>query len=131
MRRIGFTRSPYLNNVQEVDMENIQWLVENGGPAIKLRMMNERLIDKDSYEVEKLVDELLQNEKVRTALTYFDKFKDFKSMPDNKLYAFVHNCYEDCFEMFMPFFTKLGFKAGIPVQAWFMTHIYPKTFCLR
>ncbi len=96
-------------------MENIQWLVENGGPAIKLRMMNESMIEKDSYNAGELVEELMQIEKVRTTLTYFDKFKDFKSMPNNKLYAFVHNCYEDCFEMFMPFFTKLGFKAGMPI----------------
>lgn len=96
-------------------MGNIEWLIENGGPTIRLRMMNEGLIDKDSYDVNQLVDELLQIEKVRTALTYFDKFKDFISMPDNKLYAYIHNGYEDCFEMFMPFLTRLGFRTGIAI----------------
>lgn len=113
--------------VQEVPMDNIQWLVENGGPAIKLRMMNEGLIDKDSDNVDKQVDELLQIEKVKTALTYYDKFKDFKSIPLNKLYAFIHNCYEDCYEMFMPFLINIGFRASIPVfdeKVGYMREVY-------
>lgn len=96
-------------------MENILWLQENGGPAIKLNMMNEGLIGKSSYDTQGLVDELLEIEKVREALSYFDRFKDYKSIPLKKLYANIHNCYEDCFEMFMPYFINLGFRAGIPV----------------
>jgi hypothetical protein len=111
----------------EIPMENIQWLVKNGGPAIKLRMMNEGLIDKDSYDVEKLVDELLQIEKVKTVLTYFDRFKDYNSTPLNKLYSNIHSCYEDCYEMFMPFLINLGFRAGIPVfdkKVGYMREVY-------
>ena len=96
-------------------MENIQWLTENGGPAIKLNMINEGLIDKNAYDVDELVDELLQIEKVKTALTYFDKFKDYESMPLNYLQGYIHSCYEDCYEMFMPFFIRLGFRTGIPI----------------
>jgi len=99
-------------------MDNLQWLVENGGPSIKLNMMNEGLIDKNTYDAEKLADKLLQIEKVRTALTYFDKFKDYESMlptPYKALAGYIHNCYEDCFEMFMPFFISLGFRKGVPV----------------
>lgn len=108
-------------------MENIQWLIANGGPAIKLRMMNEGLIEKDAYDVEKLIDELLQIEKVRTAFTYFDKFKEYKSIPLNTLYSFIHNCYEDCYEMFMPFLVNHGFKAGMPVfdeKVGYMREVY-------
>lgn len=99
-------------------MDSIQWLMEIGGAAIKLNLINEGLIDKNAYDVEKLVDELLQIEKVKTRLTYFDKFKDYESMlptPYKGLGAYIHNCYEDCYEMFMPFFIKLGFRKGIPV----------------
>lgn len=85
-------------------MDNIQWLLENGGSTIKLRMINEGLVNKDEYNLDKLVDDLLQIEKIKTALTYFDKFKDYKSIPPNQLYSKIHSCYEDCYEMFMPFY---------------------------
>lgn len=96
-------------------MENIQWLLENGGPAMKLNLINEGLIDKDSYNIEKLVDELLQIEKVKTALTYFDKFNNYKSVTIKQLNANLHNCYEDCYERFMPFLINLGFRKGISI----------------
>jgi len=99
-------------------MSNLQWLVEKGGAAIKLNLMNEGLINKDIFDEEKLVDELMQVEKIKTALTYFDKFKNYKSMrpaPYNDLLGFIHNCYEDCYEMFMRFFINIGFRKGIPV----------------
>ena len=92
--------------------------MENGGAAIKLNLFNEGLIDKNAYDVEELVNELLLIEKVKTVLSYFDKFKDYKSMrpaPYNDLHGYIHNCYEDCYEMFMPFFIRLGFRKGIPV----------------
>jgi len=105
--------------VQGVDkMDMIQWLIENGGPSIKLNLMNEGLISENAYDTNELVNELLQIEKVKTALTYFDKFKDYQSMrpaPYNDLHGFIHNCYEDCYEMFMRFFINLGFRAGMPI----------------
>lgn len=79
-------------------MDNLQLLIENGGPAIKLRMINESMIDKIAYDVNELVNELLKIEKVKNALIYFDAFKDFKSIPDrDELWGLVHNCYENCF----------------------------------
>jgi len=96
-------------------MENLQWLLENGGPAIKLRLVRENLIDASIYGIDanKLAEELLQLEKVNTAMTYFDRYKDFRSMSDRELYGFIHGWNENCFETFMPFFTNLGFQAGI------------------
>ena len=85
-------------------MDRIQWLLENGGPAIKLNMMYEKLIDEDSFDKNELVSELLQIEKVKAAFTYFDKFKHYKTMSGRELGGFIHNCYEDCYELFMPFF---------------------------
>ena len=96
-------------------MENIQWLLENGGPAMKLNMMNEELIDKGSFDKNELVCELLRIEKVKTALTYFDKFNDYKSVTIKQLNANLHNCYDDCFERFMPFLINLGFRKGISI----------------
>lgn len=90
-------------------------MVENGGAAIKLNLMNYGLVDKSMFKIEKLVDELLQIDKVRTALTYFDWYKDYKSWNDRELNNNIHNCYEYCYERFMPFFINLGFRKGIPV----------------
>ena len=94
-------------------MDNLQWLLKNGGPAIKLNLISEGLIDKNIYDVNELAEELLQIEKVHTALTYFDGFKDFRSMRDRDLYGLIHGWNENSFEMFMPFLINLGFQAGI------------------
>ena len=40
-------------------MDKIQWLLENGGAAIKLRMIKEGLILQDSYDINVLADEIL------------------------------------------------------------------------
>lgn len=50
-------------------MENIKWLVENGGPAIKIHMVNEGLINKDSYDVEKQVDEFHSTKIIKSKVT--------------------------------------------------------------
>ncbi|MCL2264398.1 MAG: hypothetical protein FWC22_00015 [Treponema sp.] len=96
-------------------MESIQWLMENGGVSIKLNLMNEGLIDKNSYDAEALVAELLKIEKVETALTYFDRYKEYKTWRTKDIGSEIHNCYENCYEMFMPFLIRLGFRAGTPV----------------
>ena len=44
-------------------MENndlLEWLKANAGPTLKIRLINETIIDKDVYDVNELADELLQ-----------------------------------------------------------------------
>lgn len=94
-------------------MTNIKWLAENGGPAIKLGMMHEGMVDRNKYDAGGLVNELLQIEKVGTALTYFDGYKEYRTVPLRKLANDIHDCYENCYERFMPFLIGLGFRAGI------------------
>lgn len=94
-------------------MDNLQWLIENGGTAIKLHLLHESLVDKSMFDIEKLTGELLKFEQIRTRLDYFDAFKDYKAMSDRELFALVHNCYDNCYERFMPFLIKVGLKAGI------------------
>lgn len=96
-------------------MDNLQWLLKNGGPAIKLCMINKGLISKDEYDANILTDELLQIENVSKALSYFDQFKNYRLIPDRELWGLVHNCYENCFEMFAPFLVRAGFCKGIAV----------------
>jgi len=102
---------------------NIQWLTENGGAAIKLRLIKEGLISQDSYDINELADEILQNEKIKNAITYFDKFIDYPEKlgdtPYRKYFREnrdpVHGCFEDCLEMYMPFLIRLGFMKGVKV----------------
>lgn len=106
------------------NMENLLWLIENGGPTIKLYMMHESLVDKSMFDIEKLSGEVLKLEQVQTKLDYFDAFKDYKAMTDRELYALVHNCYDNCYERFMPYLIKIGLKAGI-------SEFDVKTSCMR
>lgn len=96
-------------------MNHLPWLLENGGPAIKLRMMHESLIEKNLFDAEHLTGELLQIESIRQQLGYFDAFKDYKMMGDHALFALVHNGYDNCYEQFMPrLIQTAGLQAGIP-----------------
>ena len=96
---------------EEKNMDNLQWLIENGGAAIKLRMIDEGLLDKKNYNVNELANELLQIEKVKTALTYFDPFA--YNHPLNELWIMIHNYEEYRFENFIRFFIAYGFRKGI------------------
>lgn len=89
----------------------IEWLKENGGPAIKLNLIKESLIDNDSYNIDSLADEILRNERLLKVFSYFDQFEGYRSK--GKPYALIHGCYENYFEVFMPIFINIGFHAGI------------------
>ena len=106
-----------------INTPTIQWLLENSGSAIKLRLIKEGLISRDAYNINDLADEILTNEKINHAMSYFDKFIDFTAKLGDTPYRQyfrqirdpVHGCFEDCLEMYMPFFTKLGFMKGINI----------------
>ncbi len=108
--------------------DNIKWLTEIGGPSVKLQLMHEGMIESGAFDAQELIGELLSLDKFKTARMYFDKFKNFLTMTDNELFGSIHNCYEDCFEMFMPFFTRLGFRSGLSPEldekAGYMKDVY-------
>ncbi|MCL2498762.1 MAG: hypothetical protein FWE90_00320 [Defluviitaleaceae bacterium] len=111
-------------------MDRIQWLAENGGPALKLRMIKEALVNKYDFDADKLADALLRDDRIRKTLGYFYAFYNFDVMRNNP-YDLIHNCYENCLEMFMPFLTRLGFHAGVTVfnqRVLYLRNIYPRLF---
>ncbi|MCL2605045.1 MAG: hypothetical protein FWD90_11260 [Defluviitaleaceae bacterium] len=111
-------------------MDRIQWLAENGGPALKLRLIKETLAGKNDFDANKLADALLQDDKIRKAMGYFYAFHNFDVMRNNP-YDLIHSCYENCLEMFMPFLMKLGFHAGVTVfdqRMSYLFNIYPRLF---
>jgi hypothetical protein len=95
-------------------MENtelIKWLIDNGGPAIKLNMIKEGMLDKNLYDLNMLAAEMLHNEEVKNVVDYLDQFKEYT----NDFDALVHNAYPNCIETFMPVLLSLGFQSGIKV----------------
>jgi len=95
----------------------IEWLLENGGPAIRLSAaatLNAAIPD---AETERLVSELLEIEGVRQVLEYFDLFRDLDQRNiDRKLtHTLVHSYRETSLGNFLPQLLGLGFRAGIPV----------------
>ena len=96
-------------------MNNIEWLLENAGPAIKLRMMNEGLVEKTEAEYEEAAKKILSIDKVQTVLGYMDDFKNSEAMGERELVARIHNCYENCPETFFLFLHNMGLSKGIPL----------------
>ena len=93
-------------------MDNLQWLLENGGPAIQLRLS--ALNNLNAEDTENAVSELLSIDGVRAIFDYYDGFKT----TDRDLKTFehlIHYYKETCMETFFPYIMDFGFKAGIAV----------------
>ncbi|MDR1689155.1 MAG: hypothetical protein LBS21_11165 [Clostridiales bacterium] len=101
--------------VNTKNSKNVQWLTQNGGPAVKLIMMKNGIIDKNVYDVNELADEMLQLDRLKKSLAYFDQFLDYESYTVRDLCGYIHNCYENCFEVFAKLFLRIGFCKGITV----------------
>jgi len=98
------------------NLEN--WLQEQGGPAIQLRLCalrDSKKSKEDSAKAyAKAVSALLKIEEVYYVLNYMDGF----NTPDRDDKTFEHliHYYKDtCIENFFPLITDMGFKAGIPI----------------
>lgn len=90
------------------------WLLEQGGPAIRLRMYN---LHKSSYlenDINNSVSELLAINEVHSILNNMDGFQT----PDRDkktLEHLIHYYKDTCIENFFPLIMDMGFKAGIPI----------------
>jgi hypothetical protein len=91
----------------------IDWLLEYGGPMIKLRTMTEIMDKADDHSLQRLGTEILESEKIKNTLDYFDGFQKFSSLSPRELYGLVHNTYENCFETFIKVLIEAGFKHGM------------------
>lgn len=90
------------------------WLLEQGGPAIRLRMYN---LHNSSYlenDINNSVSELLVINEVHSILNNLDGFQT----PDRDkktLEHLIHYYKDTCIENFFPLIMEMGFKAGIPI----------------
>ena len=95
-------------------MDNIQWLIGNGGPVIQLRLSDLKNANGVKNDVDNAVSVLLDIDRVRKILNYFDAFQT--SDRDKKTLEHLIHYYKDsCIENFFPLVMDLGFRAGIPI----------------
>lgn len=94
------------------EQKTIEWLLRHGGPAVRLRMATAGMISADAADVTAAVNALLRIERVTKTLSYLDRFDEYRTIkrPWDTL---IHNCYENCYETYMPFLEDIGFHKGI------------------
>ena len=92
-----------------VKIEN--WLQEQGGPAIQLRLCT---VSNSKNDYSKAISALLDVDEVHSLLNYFDPFrtsgKDIKALEH-----LIHYYKDTCLDNFFPLIMDLGFRAGIPI----------------
>ncbi|MDF2544606.1 MAG: hypothetical protein K0S47_4324 [Herbinix sp.] len=93
----------------------INWLMEYGGPTIRLITLTELLNSGDKNEIQKCIDELLTIDKVKKNLEYINGFNHYKSMSEHELSSLIHNCGDSYYTIFMNELINYGFKAGMEI----------------
>lgn len=91
-----------------------KWLLENGGPAIQLRMSALQNSGNVKMNADNAVSVLLDIDEVHSVLNKLDGFQT--PARDNKTLEHLIHCYKDtCIENFFPLIMDMGFHAGIPI----------------
>jgi hypothetical protein len=95
----------------DTDLRN--WLIEEGGPAVQLRIHAAQPGNIAKECCESAVSELLAMEEVSALLSLLDGCNT--NMQDKKtLEHFIHSYRETCIDHFFPQLMDMGFRAGIP-----------------
>ena len=90
------------------------WLLEQGGPAIRLRMSTLQNSSNFGNDTDNSVSELLAIDEVHTILNNLDGFQTLDR--DKKTLEHLIHYYKDtCIEKFFPLIIEMGFKVGIPI----------------
>jgi len=88
------------------------WLLEQGGPSIKLRVYNLKN-DLPEIDAKKAVSMLLQCREVNTALGFLDGFK-VQARDKKTVEHLIHYYKETCIDHFFSKLMTFGFRAGLP-----------------
>jgi hypothetical protein len=115
-----------MTGFSQSDQKLIEWLLENGGPAIRLQVAAELDGCIRAAEIERSVADLLEIEAVCHLLSYLDPFcaQDQRTIDKKTAHDLVHCYRETSLENFFPQLLGLGFRAGIQV-------FDEKVHCLR
>jgi hypothetical protein len=101
------------NKILNDSISLLNWLMEYGGPTIRLLTLTELLNSTDKNEMQKCIDELLTIDKVKKNFEYINGFNDYKSMSNHELDCLIHNCGDSYYSIFMNKLINYGFKAGM------------------
>ncbi len=113
------------------DHDQIEWLLENGGPAVRLQVATNLDEGYSDRETENAVSELSGIEEVGQLLCYLDPFRALdQPTVDKKLAHDLIHCYrETSLENFFPRLLELGFRAGMPLfdeKMQYLRAVFPK-----
>lgn len=96
------------------DWNLVQWLLQEGGPAIRYRTAVELIGKQESGENEQLTKTLLQTEKVQWLLKQMDSFGPIERVDIGVLNA-LHGMQPTCLENVIARLLELGLRVGLPV----------------
>lgn len=88
-------------NTQEI----LLWLLENGGPTIRLRTVTELMEPNSGLDINRMVENLVESREVKVWLDNLD--------PKNVNQRTYHGCANICFENSMSKLAQLGMRAGM------------------
>ena len=91
----------------------LNWLMEYGGPTIRLITLTELLNSTENHEIQECIDELLSIDKVKQNLEFIKAFHNYRSMSLHELDCLIHNCGDSYYAIFMNKLINYGFKAGM------------------
>ena len=94
------------------DLKN--WILDNGGPAIQLRVFINQSENNSKKDIDNIISELLNLKEVNTVIYFLDTFK-VESRDKKTLEHLVHYYKETCIDNFFPRLLDLGFRAGISI----------------
>lgn len=96
-------------------LDNLEeWLLENGGLAIQLRMYSLQNSSRAENETDNAVSALLDLDEVHFILNYLDGFQT-PDMDRKTLEHLIHYYKDTCIDNFFPSIMDMGFRAGIPI----------------
>lgn len=91
-----------------------EWLMENGGPAIQLRLSALQHSSNTKNGINNTVAALINIEGVQSVLNHLDGFKT-PGRDKKELEHLIHYYKDTCIDNFFPLIMDMGFKAGIPI----------------
>jgi hypothetical protein len=91
-----------------------EWLMENGGPAIQLRLSALQNSSNAKNDIDNSVAALISIEGVHSVLNYLDGFKA-SGIDKKSLEHLIHYYKDTCIDSFFPLIMDMGFKAGVPI----------------
>ena len=94
------------------DLES--WMLEQGGPAIRLRIYGRRHKNESEKEIQNAVSMLLELSEVNSTLDLLNAFR-VQSRDKKTIEHLVHYYKDTCIDNFFSRLLDLGFRAGIPV----------------